>query len=148
MAEFFASLGPKGFKVYDVRMEPSPGTARDVDFRTPPVRNSPDAWRSKRGDGDDDDADGNISNTRVRLETNGAGEVKARGLCPVDGCPSSNNLPVRVYCGTTVTFETVLHLNQKGDGRAKVIFSLPCPDPAVLVMDPTDQHWVAAPAIF
>jgi hypothetical protein len=148
MADFFASLGPKGFKVYDVRMEPSPGTTRDVDFRTPPVRNSPDAWLTKRGAEDDDDAEGNISNTRVRLESNGAGEVKARGLCPAGGCPASNDLPVRVYCGTAVAYETILHLNQKGDGKAQVIFSLPCPDPAVLVMDPAGQHWVAAPAIF
>ncbi len=148
MADFFASLGPKGFKVYDVRMEPSPGTTRDVDFRTPPVQNSPDAWLTKRGAEDDDDAEGNISNTRVRLESNGAGEVKARGLCPAGGCPASNDLPVHVYCGTAVAYETILHLNQKGDGKVQVIFSLPCPDPAVLVMDPAGQYWVAAPAIF
>lgn len=156
MTDFFASLGPKGFKVYDVRLEPSPGTQRTVDFRFD-AQNSPDAWVSRRGNGDDDhdDVNGVVSNTRVRLNSNGSGEIKASGLCPASGCPSSNVLPVRVYCSAdpshpenTVAGITALNVNGKGDGRATLSFSLPCPDPAVLVMDPDNQYWVAAPAIF
>jgi hypothetical protein len=148
MADFFASLGPKGFKVYDVRMEPSPGTQL-VDFRfgTP---NSTSAWVTRRGGDDDDDRDdGNVSKTRVRLSSNGSGEVRASGLCPASGCPSSNMLPVHVYCGqnSRSVGDTALQLNARGDGRATLSFSLPCVDPAVLIMDPTDASWVAAPAI-
>jgi hypothetical protein len=43
--------------------------------------------------------------------------------------------------------ETALRLNGKGDGKADLIFSLPCNDPAVLILDPSGQYWVAAPAI-
>jgi hypothetical protein len=148
MADFFASLGPKGFKVYDVRMEPSPGTQL-VDFRfgTP---NSTSAWVTRRGGDDDDDRDdGNVSKTRVRLSSNGSGEVRASGLCPASGCPSSNVLPVHVYCGqnSRSVGDTALQLNARGDGRATLSFSLPCVDPAVLIMDPSDGSWVAAPAI-
>jgi len=47
MADFFASLGPRGFKVYDVRMEPSPGIRLvDFCFGTP---NSSDAWVHETG---------------------------------------------------------------------------------------------------
>jgi hypothetical protein len=149
MADLFASLGPRGFKVYDVRMEPSPGTQL-VDFRfgTP---NSTGAWVTRRGGDDDDDRDdGNVSKTRVRLASNGSGEVRASGLCPASGCPSSNVLPVHVYCGQNAKSvgDTALQLNAKGDGRATLSFSLPCLDPAVLIMDPSDASWVAAPAIF
>jgi hypothetical protein len=151
MADFFASLGPKGFKVYDVRLEPSPGIQRNVDFRlgTP---NSTDTWVTRRGDDDGDDDDhgnnGVVSNTRVRLSTNGSGDVRASGLCPASGCPSSNVLPVRVYCGRDIIAVTALRLNRRGDGKADLGFSTPCPDPAVLIMDPFDDSWVAAPAIF
>lgn len=158
MADFFASLGPKGFKVYDVRMEPSPGDVRTLVFRskvenytTTPIENSPTAWRTRRGEDDDDDdhgqSEGLGSSTRVRLDSNGAGEVKARGLCPTAGCPVSNALPVRVFCGPDTTFQTILNLDRNGNGRAKVVFSLPCVDPAVLIMDEDDNYWVAAPAI-
>jgi len=151
MANFFASLGPKGFKIYDVRLEASPGEQRTVDFRDG-TRNSPDAWVTRRGERDDDDDDhgekGNVSNTRVKLATNGSGDVKASGLCPAAGCPDSSILPVRVYCGPNLTSTTAIRLNRKGDGRADVSFSLPCPDPAVLIMDQYDDRWVAAPAIF
>lgn len=149
MADFFASLGPKGFKVYDVRLEPSPGTQL-VDFRfgTP---NSTAAWVSRRGGDDDDDdgGDGNVSKTRVRLMSNGSGEVRASGLCPASGCPSSNVLPVHVYCGQNArpVGDTALQLNARGDGRVTLSFGVPCVDPAVLIMDPSDASWVAAPAI-
>jgi hypothetical protein len=147
MADFFASLGPKGFKVYDVRMEPSPGI-RLVDFRFD-ASNSSDVWVSRRGGDDDHDSDdGNISNTRARLLSNGSGEVHASGLCPASGCPSSNVLPVRVYCGGDNVTETVLQLDKHGDGKATLSFGLPCVDPAVLIMDPINRTtWVAAPAI-
>ena len=152
MSDFFASLGPKGFKVYDVRLEPSPGTQRNIDFRngTP---NSSLAWVSKRGADEDDDrgsSNGVVSNTRARLSTNGSGEVKASGLCPVTGCVGPKVLPVRVYCGQQDLRDvavTMLQLNNKGDGRATLSFSTPCPDPAVLIMDEDDNGWVAAPAI-
>jgi len=148
MANFFASLGPKGFKVYDVRLEPSPGGS-NVDSRGG-VDSFPDAWVTKRGASDDDDnssVEGNISNTRARLQSGGIGDVKANGLCPAAGCPSSNTLPVRVYCSGQMVSETALRLNGKGDGKADLIFSLPCNDPAVLILDPSGQYWVAAPAI-
>ena len=154
MADFFASLGPKGFKVYDVRLQGSPGSQRTLVFRDG-TQNSPDVWVTRRGDRDDDDDDGGqVSNTRAKLSTNGSGDIKASGLCPASGCPTSNTLPVRVYCGrdpstnNEMVYETVLHLNGKGDGRAEVSFSLACTDPAVLIMDPSDGYWVAAPAIF
>ena len=110
-----------------------------VDSRGP-VRSFPDAWITKRGAPDDDDnssTEGNISNTRVRLQSNGVGDVKANGLCPATGCPSSNALPVRVYCAGEQLSETLLHLNGKGDGKVDLIFSLPCNDPAVLA-----RHWL------
>jgi len=153
MNNFFASLGPKGFKVYDVRLEPSPG--RDINspgfgFRNG-LANSPDAWVTKRGADDDDGAsDGNISNTRVRLQSSGVGAVVANGLCPAGGCdPSGSALPARLYCGgeERIGSRTLLHLNGKGDGKEDLIFSLPCNDPAVLILDPSGQFWVAAPAI-
>jgi len=146
MADFFATLGPKGFKVYDVRMEPSPGT-RLVDFRfgTP---NSTDAWTTRRGGDDDHDSDdGNISKTRVRLLSNGSGEVHASGLCRASGC-SATILPVHVYCGQSQSVgDAALQLSSKGDGKATLGFSIPCVDPAVLIMDESDSSWVAAPAI-
>jgi len=147
MADFFASLGPKGFKVYDVRMEPSPGI-RLVEFRFD-ASNSSDVWISRRGGDDDHDSDdGNISKTRARLLSNGSGEVHASGLCPAAGCPSSNLLPVRVYCGGDNVSTTVLQLDKHGDGKATVSFGLPCVDPAVLIMDPNNgSTWVAAPAV-
>jgi hypothetical protein len=147
MADFFASLGPKGFKVYDVRLEPSPGT-RLVDFRLD-ASNSSDVWVSRRGGDDDHDSDdGNISKTRARLLSNGSGEVQASGLCPASGCPTSNVLPVRVYCGGDNVATTALQLDKHGDGKATVSFGLPCVDPAVLIMDPNNNSsWVAAPAI-
>jgi len=147
MADFFASLGPKGFKVYDVRMEPSPGT-RLVDFRFD-ASNSSDVWVSRRGGDDDHDSDdGNISKTRARLLSNGSGEVHASGLCPASGCPASSVLPVRVYCGGDNVSTTALQLDKHGDGKATVSFGLPCVDPAVLIMDPNNgSTWVAAPAI-
>jgi len=156
MADFFASLGPKGHKVYDVRLEPSPGPDRTEKFRTVvvnnagvPIYSSPVAWRTTRGEDDDDEHDheSRQSNTRVRLETNGSGEVRARGLCPADGCPTSNALPVRVFCGRDTMTQTVLQLDRKGNGRAKFAFSLPCTDPAVVIMDEDGEFWVAAPAI-
>lgn len=154
MADLFASLGPKGFKVYEVRMEPSPGSIRSIDFRFW-AANSPDAWRTHRGGGGgDDDDDGhhsegnNTSNTKVRLESNGSGLVTAKGLCPVSGClAAGTRLPVRVFCGQEPFFTTGITLNGRGDGRAEVIFSLPCSDPGVLIMDPSDNYWVAAPLI-
>jgi hypothetical protein len=147
MADFFASLGPKGFKVYDVRLEPSPGT-RLVDFRFG-APNSSDIWVSRRGGDDDHDSDdGNISKTRARLLSNGSGEVHASGLCLASGCASSNVLPVRVYCGGDNVSTTALQLDKHGDGKATVSFGLPCVDPAVLIMDPDNSSsWVAAPAI-
>lgn len=152
MSDFFASLGPKGFKVYDVRLETSPGTQL-ADFRFG-LQNSSVAWTTRRGGDDDDDRDdGNISKTRVRLLSNGSGEVHASGLCPASGCPSSNMLPVHVYCGSdrylssTPVGNAVLQLNGKGDGKASLSFGIPCVDPAVLIMDPSDNTWVAAPAI-
>jgi hypothetical protein len=152
MTDFFASLGPKGFNVYDVRLEPSPGSQRNVDFRmgTP---NSGEAWVTRRGVNEEDDrgsANGVVSTTRARLATNGSGEVKAIGLCPASGCPTSSVLPVRVYCGAGAdqpVAVTGINLNSKGDGRATLSFSLPCADPAVLIMDEDDRFWVAAPAI-
>jgi hypothetical protein len=147
-----ASLGPKGFKVYDARLEPSRGSPT-VDFRSL-VSSTGDVWVTTRGrvDGDDDDDRGhdggdNVSATRVRLETNGGGEVRAKGLCLAGATDCSNDLPVRVYCGFTKTFETVIHLNSKGDGLAKLVFGVPCDDPGVLIMDEGDNVWVAAPAI-
>lgn len=148
MADFFASLGPKGFKVYDMRMEPSPGI-RLVDFRMD-ASNSSDVWVSRRGGDDDHDSDdGNISKTRARLLSNGSGEVHASGLCPAAGCPTTGNLlPVRVYCGGDNVSTTVLQLDKHGDGKATVSFGLPCVDPAVLIMDPDNgTTWVAAPAV-
>ncbi len=147
IADFFASLGPKGFKVYDVRLEPSPGTQL-VDFRFG-VRNSTNAWVTRRGGNDDDegDDDGVVSKTRARLETNGSGSVRASGLCPASGCPSSSVLPVHVYCGGDSVGLSALQLNARGDGKATLSFSVPCVDPAVLIMDPSDTSWVAAPAI-
>jgi len=154
MADFFASIGPKGFKVYDVRLQGSPGSQRTLVFRDG-TQNSPDVWVTRRGDRDDDDDDGGqVSNTRAKLTTNGSGDLKASGLCPASGCPTTNTLPLRVYCGrdpstsNEMVYETVLHLNGKGDGRAELSFSLACTDPAVLVMDPSNGYWVAAPAIF
>ena len=147
MSDFFASLGPKGFKVYDVRLETSPGTQLvDFRFNTP---NSTDVWVTRRGGDDDDDRDdGNISKTRARLLSNGSGEVHASGLCLASGCPSSNILPVRVYCGGDNVATTALQLDKKGDGKASVSFGVPCVDPAVLIMDPDNgTTWVAAPAI-
>jgi len=147
MANFFASLGPKGFKVYDVRLEPSPG-GPDITVRGMP--SNADAWVTRRGASDDDDGggnEGNISNTRVRLQSNGVGDVRANGLCRAAGCDSSNDLPVHVYCGDQPLSDALLHLNSKGDGKADLIFSLPCKDPAVLILDPSGQFWVAAPAI-
>ena len=147
MADFFASLGPKGFKVYDVRLEPSPGT-KLVEFRFDAF-NSSDVWVSRRGGDDDHDSDdGNISKTRARLLSNGSGEVHASGLCPASGCPASNVLPVRMYCGGDNVTTTALPLDKHGDGKATVSFGLPCVDPAVLIMDPNNgSTWVAAPAI-
>jgi len=146
MANFFASLGPKGFKVYDVRLEPSPG-GPNIDIRGMP--SALDAWVTKRGavDNDEDSVEGNISNTRVRLQSSGVGDLRANGLCKAVGCDSSNDLPVQVYCADRPIAETLLHLNSKGDGKADLIFSVPCKDPAVLILDPSGQSWVAAPAI-
>jgi hypothetical protein len=154
MSNFFASLGPKGFKVYDVRLEPSSG--RDVNVLGVSFRNgfanSPEAWVTKRGAPDDGDngTAGNISNTRVRLQSNGTGDITANGLCPVGGCdPAGSALHARLYCGgeEREASRTVLHLNGKGDGKEDLIFSLPCADPAVLIIDGSEQYWVAAPAI-
>jgi hypothetical protein len=153
MADFFASIGPKGFKVYAVRLEPSPGAQSNVEFRDG-TRNSDVAWATKRGDDDEDDHGNNgiVSNTVARLSTNGSGELKANGLCPAAGCstlPTSPTLlPVRVYCGASIISTTAISLNNKGDGKANVSFSVPCSDPAVLIMDVNDDRWVAAPAIF
>jgi hypothetical protein len=147
MADFFGSLGPKGFKVYDVRLEPSPGTQL-VDFRFG-TQNSTEAWTTRRGGDDDDDRpDGNISKTRVRLLSNGSGEVQANNLCPVSGCTAAI-LPVHVYCGASSRSvgDAALQLNKNGDGKASLSFSIPCVDPAVLIMDESDSSWVAAPAI-
>lgn len=151
MANFFATLGPKGFKVYDVRLEPSPGGA-NIDSRGG-VDSSPVAWVTKRGAPDDDDnstADGNISNTRARLQSSGVGDVKANGLCRATGCVGPTTLVARVYCAGQNISEAPLNLNAKGDGSADLIFSVPCNDPAVLIIDPSDPthpYWVAAPAI-
>jgi len=147
LSNFFASLGPKGFKVYDVRLEPSPG-GPNIDSRAG-VDSFPAAWVTKRGapDNDDDGVQGNISNTRARLLSNGIGDIKANGLCPATGCVGATTLPVRVYCAGQKISEAPLNLNAKGDGRADLLFSLPCNDPAVLIMDPSGQFWVAAPAI-
>jgi hypothetical protein len=152
MADFFASLGPKGFKAYFARLEPSPGIERTIDLRDG-ARNSAEAWVTRRGERDDDcDDDSNdgatFSNSRARLATNGSGIVKANGLCPATGCPSSNILPVRVYCSAEIRSTTAIRLDSRGDGKANLSFSLPCPDPAVLIMDPSDGYWVAAPVIF
>jgi len=148
LADLFASLGPKGFTVYDVRLEPSPGSQRDVDLRQG-IANSTTPWVTKRG-APDDGGDGLVSNTRVRLATNGGGDIRASGLCPAAGCASPKVLTVRIYGGqaSEPAGETVLQLNSKGDGKADLGFSLPCVDPAVLVIDPLDHSWVAAPAIF
>jgi len=147
IADLFASLGPKGFNLYDVRMEPSPGSQDVIVFRLG-APNSSEQWVTKRGDMDaNGNGGGNVSNTGAKLSSNGTGSVKANGLCPVSGCPTANALPVRVYCAGAVVFESSLILNGKGDGRTDVVFSLPCPDPAVLIMDPSDTNWVAAPAI-
>jgi len=153
MANYFASLGPKGFKVYDARLEPTPGSLLTAVVRS--VTSSPQTWTTTRGrvpgDEDDQGRDGgdNVSATRVRLETNGGGEVRAKGLCQVGATDCSNDLPVHVYCAadTRPVFETVIHLNSKGDGLARVVFAVPCDDPAVLIMDEGDNFWVAAPSI-
>lgn len=152
MADFFASLGPKGFKAYFARLEPSGGIERTIDLRDG-TRNSAEAWVTRRGERDDDcDDDGSdgatFSNTRARLSTNGSGVVKANGLCPATGCPASNILPVRVYCNAEIRSTTAIRLDSKGDGKANLSFSLPCPDAAVLIMDPSDAYWVAAPGMF
>jgi hypothetical protein len=149
MSDLFASLGPKGFKVYEVRMETSPGSDRSIDVRLA-AANSPDAWRTHRGDHNDGNPNqgNNTSSTKVTLESNGTGEVRAKGLCPVSGClPAGTVLPVRLFCGQEIRYTTGLRLDGKGDGRADVIFSVPCSDPAVLIMDPTHDYWVAAPVI-
>lgn len=151
IANYFASLGPKGFKVYDARLEPSPGSLLSVSVRS--VTSSPDAWVTTRGrvpgDEDDQGRDGgdNVSATRVRLETNGGGEVRAKGLCVAGATDCTNQLPVRVYCGPAKIFETGIQLNSKGDGLARLAFAVPCDDPAVLIMDDGDNFWVAAPAV-
>jgi hypothetical protein len=156
MNDFLVSLGgaANGLRVYDVRLEPSPGADRQVQFRTYPTFNSSEAWvtgRSNKEDDDDDrgnSSDGIVSGTRARLTTGGIADIRARGLCPASGCPTSNVLPVRVYCGPDIVAMSLLHLNQKGDGRESVIFGVPCSDPGVLIMHPIESdNWVAAPGI-
>jgi hypothetical protein len=149
MADLFASLGAKGFKVYEFRMEPTRGAERTIEFRLQ-AQNSPDAWRTHRGDNNDGNPNegNNTSSTIVRLESNGVGEVKAKGLCPVSGCmPAGTMLPVKVYCAQEQRTTTAIRLDGKGDGHAEFAFGLPCSDPGVLIMDPSDGYWVAAPVM-
>lgn len=149
MAKLFASLGPKGFEVYEFRMEPSPGTERTFDFRLM-AENSPDPWRTHRGEPREGQSNegNNTSSTVVTLDSGGGGEVRAKGLCPMSGCLAAGAaLPVRLFCGQEARHTTTLVLDGKGDGRAHLAFGLPCFDPGVLIMDPDDNYWVAAPLI-
>lgn len=161
---FYAGLGPKGAEIYEARLEPSPGAGNSIAVRD--VFNSADIWVSRRGEGDDDDDDGkrgggaSVSQTKVKLNSNGTGEVTAHGLCSaVDGC-QDEVLPVRVYCGqdSRPAFETLLKVNRKGDGSVELLTTMPCADPAVLILHPTSPptmpqsgpdtgRWIAAPAI-
>jgi hypothetical protein len=151
MADYFAKLGPKGAEMYEARLEPSPGSAGSMYVRGVP--NSGDRWTAKRGgDGDDDDDHQShgvlvASKIKVELETNGTGEVRVLGLCSVPNGCAAVSLPVRVYCRETLVSTAALHLDRRGDGKADVSAASPCLDPAVLIMDPTNSDWVAAPLI-
>jgi hypothetical protein len=150
MANYFAKLGPKGAEMYEARLEPSPGSPETIQVRN--VANSDGRWTAKRG-GDDDEDDHQdqgvltASKLKVELETNGTGEVRVLGLCSVaNGCQAIS-LPVRVYCGETLVHTAALHLTRRGDGTAELSSASPCNDPAVLIMDPLNERWVAAPRI-
>ena len=144
MAEYFAKLGPKGAQMYDVRLEPSPGFPSALLIRG--VWNSADRWSAK-----DDDAKQtgvlHASKVRAILETNGTGEVKASGLCSVPNGCCPVNLPVRVYCGDSLVFTAVLNTDYHGNGKVDLVSTSPCVDPAVLIMDESNNEWVAAPLV-
>lgn len=169
LADVLAGL-TKGHKIYQVRLEPSPGQCdtpiagvctdpdpnRLIIIRN--ISNSQGPWVTARGgDGDDDGDDDNhgngntVSQTKVEIESNGTGEVTAKGLCPASGCPPSNEVGVVAFCGADVVFESSLSLNKKGDGKADLFTGTSCPDPAVLLTDNPDNpefgEWIAAPLV-
>ena len=139
MAAYFASLGPKGAEMYEVRLEPSPGSDSSLNIRG--NWNSADRWTASRSD--DDEKQGGIlgaSKVRAMLETNGTGEVKAHGLCSVPNGCEATALPVRVYCGTDLVFTAALSLNHKGDGRVDLISTTPVPGSGSADHGPVQQR--------
>ena len=146
MAEYFAKLGPKGAEMYEVRLEPSPGSDSSLSIRGVP--NSSDRWTGKH-DGDDGKETGILGASKLRamLQTNGTGEVTVHGLCSVPNGCEATAVPVRVYCGESLVSTAALKLNHKGDGRVDLVGTTPCVDPAVLIMDPSNSDWVAAPFV-
>lgn len=146
LADLFASLGHKGFRVQETRLEPSPGGTPSLDFRFH-AQHSTQEWRTHR-DGGNANEGINSSSTIVTLDSGGTGELRAKGLCPVDGCLDAGTvLPVRLFCGEDNRSTTAITLNNKGDGKAELAFGVPCLDPAVLIMDESDNAWVAAPLV-
>jgi hypothetical protein len=135
-----------GPKVYDVRLQPSPGTAPpDAAIVIRGKSNSMDAWVVDRGAHQE-------SQTQAEIRADGIVKVRAKGLCPASGCPAlGQEVHAALSCGDQFMDPSPLALDQKGDGEATLIAPVPCADPAVLVLIRDlsfNLFWVAAPGLF
>jgi hypothetical protein len=135
-----------GPKVYDVRLEPSPGTVLgEAAVMIRNVPNSMDAWVVGRGINKE-------SQTAAEIRADGIVKVSAKGLCPATGCPSGGQtVHAAVFCGNHFESSSPLVLDQKGDGNTTLIAPVPCADPGVLIGNSLGflgATWVAGPALF
>lgn len=153
---------PKLKKVWQARLEPSPGIT-DLDivpFRG--VLPNTSAFTTERGEQ-------GKSKTKAKIETDFNGrvvaKVKAKGLCLAPEC--GGDLPVgtfsvQVFCGhpdnggSSMIYEDALQLDEQGDGNATVDISgqlgdEQCSDPAVIIGNPVVpgvfNFWLAAPIV-
>ena len=144
-------------KVWEAKLEPSPGTILINQFRG--VQEAFPEWTTARGKQGE-------SKTKAKIETDfngyGVAKVQAKGLCPAPECGGEfpvGDFSVEVFCGdpatggTSVIYPGALHLDRKGKGKATVDISaqLPCADPAVTVGNPLAlpafNFWIAAPIV-
>jgi hypothetical protein len=149
LADEVARLRPKGAKFYNVRLEPSAGGS-NREYRG--YSNSFEAWKTRRDLRDDEDLGAGVglemSATTARLDTSGTGEVRAKGLCPVEACSQTGpELMVKVFCGSMEVAAPTLKLDGKGDGQVDILTPFSCSDPGILIMDPDGDAWVAAPTL-
>ncbi len=138
---------PKLKKVWEARLEPSPGQPGipSVLFRgVLPTFATFTTERGKRGE----------SKTKAKIETDfngrGVAKVKAEGLCLAPECGGDfpvGTFSVQVFCGhpdnggSSMIYEDALQLDEQGNGNATVDISgqlgdEQCTDPAVIIGQP------------